>query len=265
MTDANRTETLDIQTRESNRPQENRVRQQEEQRRSQEQTLRPQQDGRHHDPEPTDPDTASDDGHREDTKRSGKGSYLREHPLAMLLLIIIAILAVGAGVYFWIEHLTWETTDDAQIDTHIASISPRVSGHIIKVYVEDGQPVHANDPLVDIDPTDYEVAVAQARANLADAEANVQAASSNVPITAVNTSQQIQMADAGVASAQAGISAAEKNYAAALANIRLSTANAAKAQADLERYKQLVAKDEISKQQYDQAVATAESTAATEI
>ena len=255
MADSNRTETLEV------RPQEKRLENESIQRQQRQETA-PQQQRTAHDEElePTDVDDESRD-HAKGSR--GRGNYLRQHPLAMLLLIVVAIVAVGAGVYFWIEQLTWETTDDAQVDAHIASISARISGHVVKAYVEDGQPVRANDPLVDIDPIDYQVALTQARANLSEAVANAQAAGSNIPIAAVSTSQQIQSSEAGVGSAEAGISGAEKNYAAAQANVRLAQANSVKAQSDLERYKQLVAKDEISKQQYDQAIASAEAAAAT--
>jgi membrane fusion protein (multidrug efflux system) len=256
MADSNRTETLEERPQEKRLENESLHRQQPRP----ETTLPQPRPGHDEELEPTD----ADDESRDVAKGSrGRGNYLRQHPLAMLLLIVVAIVAVGAGVYFWIESLTWESTDDAQVETHIASISARISGHVVKAYVEDGQPVRANDPLVDIDPTDYQVALTQARANLAEAVANAQAAGGNIPITAVNTSQQIQSSEAGVGSAEAGISAAEKNYAAAQANVRLAQANSVKAQSDLERYKQLVAKDEISKQQYDQAIAAAEAAAAT--
>jgi len=117
--------------------------------------------------------------------------------------------------------------------------------------------------LVEIDPADYEVAVAQARANYADAQAQAAAAGINVPITSVSTSSQVTGAQAGVSSAQAGIAAARQQLEAAKSQIVEAEANNTKAQSDLVRYKELIDKQEISQQQYDQAVASAHAAAAT--
>jgi membrane fusion protein (multidrug efflux system) len=57
-------------------------------------------------------------------------------------------------------------TEDARVAVHYASIAPRVAAPIVAVKVTDNQTVHAGDPLVQLDPRDYEVAVANARAIL---------------------------------------------------------------------------------------------------
>ncbi len=62
------------------------------------------------------------------------------------------------------------------------------------------------DVLVEIDPTDYQVALAQAQANLANAEATAQSLNITVPITSVNTSSQLQFTASGIEDARAGIS-----------------------------------------------------------
>jgi membrane fusion protein (multidrug efflux system) len=145
----------------------------------------------------------------------------------------------------------------------VNSVSARVSGHVLKLNVEDNQYVEKGTVLVEIDPADYEVAVAQARAVYADAQAQAAAAGINVPITSVSTSSQVSGAEAGVSSAQAGIAAARQQLEAAKSQIVEAEANNTKAQSDLVRYKQLIDKQEISEQQYDQAVASAQAAAAT--
>ena len=142
------------------------------------------------------------------------------------------------------------------------SISARISGHIIKLNIQDNQYVDAGTVLAEIDPTDYQVAVERAQADYNDARASAEAASVDVPITSVNTTSQLSSADADVANAQAGIRAARQQYEAAKANLQQAQANDVKAQNDLVRYKQLVDKQEISQQQYDQAVAAAKANAA---
>jgi membrane fusion protein (multidrug efflux system) len=180
------------------------------------------------------------------------------------LVFILASLAILAAVFFLWRYLgSYESTDDAQIDGHVNSVSARVGGHVLKLNVEDNQYVEKGTILVEIDPADYEVAVAQARAVYADAQAQAAAAGINVPIADVSTSSQVSGAQAGVSSAQAGIAAARQQLEAAKSQVIEAEANNTKAQNDLVRYKQLIDKQEISQQQYDQAVASAQAAAAT--
>jgi len=185
------------------------------------------------------------------------------NPRVRMALILGAIVVLVAGFFLWRYFTSYESTDDAQIDGHLNSISARVSGHVIKLLVEDNQYVEAGTPLVQIDPKDYQVALDRAQAYYADALANAQAAQVNVPLTNVNTTSQESAAQADVENARAGISAARQQYDAANAQMAEAEANNVKAQNDLVRYKQLVDKQEISQQQYDQAVATAKASAAT--
>jgi membrane fusion protein (multidrug efflux system) len=177
-------------------------------------------------------------------------------------LIIGGLVLVAAIFFLWRYFASYESTDDAQIDGHVNSVSARVSGHVAKLNVQDNQYVEQGMVLVEIDPADYEVAVAQARAEYADAKAQADAAGINVPITDVSSSSQVTGAQAGVSSAQAGINAAGEQFEAAKSQIAEADANNTKAQNDLVRYKQLIDKQEISQQQYDQAVDSAQSAAA---
>jgi len=167
-----------------------------------------------------------------------------------------------AAVVLWRHYAGWESTDDAQIDGHINPISPRVGGHVMSVKVENNQYVQAGAVLVELDPKDYQVALDRAQAEYANALATAEAAHVGVPITSVSTSSQVTTAQAEVENARASLAAAEKQYQAAQAKIEEAEANNAKAQSDLNRYKQLVGKEEISQQQYDQAVAAAKAGAA---
>jgi len=177
-----------------------------------------------------------------------------------VVIAIIVLLVVGFFAYRYFT--SYESTDDAQVDGHINSISARVSGHVIKLNVDDNQFVQAGTVLVEIDPTDFQVAFERAKADFADAQAAATAAGVTVPITAVDTSSQISATEADVNSARAGIQAAQQQYEAAKAKLQEAEANDVKAQNDLGRYRQLVDKQEISQQQYDQAVATARASAA---
>ena len=173
---------------------------------------------------------------------------------------IVVLLVVGFFAYRYFT--SYESTDDAQIDGHINSISARISGHVIKLNVQDNQMVHVGDVLVEIDPADYQVAYERAKADFQDAQAAAVAAGVTVPITSVNTESQISASEADVNSARAGIQVARQQYEAAKAQLQQALANDVKAQNDLGRYKQLVDKQEISQQQYDQAVAASKASAA---
>ena len=97
---------------------------------------------------------------------------------------------------------------------------------------------------------------------LADAQATAQALNINVPIASVNTDSQVSVYGSGRRKRPRGISVAQDQYDAAKAQLAESEANDVKAQNDLVRYKQLVEKQEISQQQYDQAVAAAKASSA---
>jgi len=183
-------------------------------------------------------------------------------PAFRIAIIIGAVVLLVVGIFVYRYLASYESTDDAQVDGHINSISPRVSGHVIKLNVEDNQYVQAGTVLVEIDPADYQVAYDKAKADFENAQAAAAAAGVNVPITDVSTSTQVSATEADVAGARAGITAAKQQSEAAKAELAQAEANNVKAQNDLGRYKQLVDKQEISQQQYDQAVAAAAASAA---
>ncbi|MFZ0761321.1 MAG: HlyD family secretion protein [Candidatus Sulfotelmatobacter sp.] len=175
----------------------------------------------------------------------------------MILIVLVA------GVFLWRYLSSYESTDDAQADVHLYPVSARVSGYVVRVNVDDNQWVEKGTVLVEIDPKDYEVAVAQAQASLANAEATAQSLNITVPITSVNTSSQLRFTASGIEDANAGVAAAEKQLAAAHSQLEAAEANDVRAQDDLHRYKLLVDKREVSQQIYDQALATAKSSTAT--
>jgi len=180
-----------------------------------------------------------------------------------LILGSVAVVVLVGGFFLWRYLSSYESTDDAQVDVHLYPVSPRISGYVIKVNVGDNVYVEKGTVLVEIDPTDYEVAVAQAKANLANAEATAQSLNINVPITSVSTESQLTFSQSDVENASAGIVAAEKQLAAAHAQLEQAQANDVKAQDDLQRYKLLVGKKEVAEQVYDQALAAAKASTAT--
>ncbi len=193
----------------------------------------------------------------------------RRRTRLLLLLLMVVVLAAG-GYWLWNYFSAYESTDDAQIDGHVDAISARITGHVSEVLVEDAQIVKPGDTLVRIDPRDYEIAVAQAKANLADAEASLQSSRKDVPIVSTNTASTLESARASRVNADAGLAAAQRQLDGAAAALETAQAQVTEAEAiykkdadDVERYRQLVVKDEIPKQLYDTTVQTAAADHAT--
>ena len=193
---------------------------------------------------------------------SHASEFFRERPRARMYLIIAALVVLAGAFFGWRYFSSYESTDDAQVDGHLMPISSRISGYVSKVNVNDNEYVQAGTVLVEIDPRDYQVAVDQARAQAANAEAIAHSMGIDVPVASVNTSSQVSTSEADVANAEAGITVAEQQLDAARAQLAQAQANDVKAQNDLARYKQLVDKQEISQQTYDQAVAAATASTA---
>jgi membrane fusion protein, multidrug efflux system len=195
-------------------------------------------------------------------KPAQRQSSFRLHPGAKWGLLVIGLVLVVGGILVWRYYSTHESTDDAQIDGDIYPISSRVNGHVIGVEVHNNEFVKEGTVLVRIDPTDYQVALDRAQADYATAVARAQASRVGVPITSVNSSSGISSAQARVEQARAAIGAAEKQSLEAQARVKQTQANYTRANSDLARYAQLIKKDEVSQQQYDHAMQTAEADAA---
>jgi membrane fusion protein (multidrug efflux system) len=178
---------------------------------------------------------------------------------------VVLVMVIAAGVWVWATSGR-VSTDDAQLDARVTQISSRVAGTVARVAVADNQLVEPGTVLIELDPRDYQVAVDKARAELADAEATAVAAQTSVPITSTTAASNITTAQGGIAQAQSGVAAAEKEVEAARARLvtaqarlREAEANAARAARDVERLRGLLAKDEISQQQFDTTSAGADA------
>ena len=111
-----------------------------------------------------------------------------------MVVLGLAVIVIAAGIYW--RSAAWESTDNAQIDGFVFPVSSRVSGYVTRVMVDDNQYVEAGTVLVQLDPKDYEVAVAIAQGKLANDEASAAALTTGVPITSTDTASQISTAQA---------------------------------------------------------------------
>jgi membrane fusion protein (multidrug efflux system) len=171
------------------------------------------------------------------------------------------VAAIAAGTVWWWSS-RWESTDDAQVDGHINPVSARISGQVTGVFMVDNQVVRTGTTLVQIDPTDYRVALERAEAEYAAAVAAATGASVSVPITATTSGSQVEAARARVEAARAGVVAAERQLEASRAQLREAEAASSRDQADRARYEALIATGVVSRQDYDQVVARATGAAA---
>jgi membrane fusion protein (multidrug efflux system) len=199
---------------------------------------------------------------RESATAPPPSHYKRSNARRNILIVVIVLIVLVGGLFLWRYLGSYESTDDAQVDAHLYPVSGRISGYVTKVNVDDNQYVQKGAVLVEIDPKDYEVAVEQAKANLASAEATAQSMNIDVPITTANTSSQLKFTASGVENAGAAIVNAENRVAAAHAQLEAAEANDVKAQDDIRRYKALLDKQEVAEQVYDQALATAKASTA---
>jgi len=195
-------------------------------------------------------------GQNQDQKKDEQDNPRQKSRRRFVIIFVVAILVIGAGLFYW--HSTfYEDTDDAQVNGHLIQVSSRIAGNVIRVPVEENQQVKAGDVIVELDPKDYETTVQQDEANLEAAEANLESARTNVPITTVNSGTNVSSAASVVSQASDEVLQAQHQLDADKAAVAQADANFIKAKLDVDRYTPLVQKDIISKQQFDQAVATA--------
>jgi len=180
-------------------------------------------------------------------------------PIVSSAAIVISALAL------WFLFGNSITTDDAQVDGYITTVAPRISGDVVKLWVNDNQEVHAGDPLIDIDPRDYEAAHDQAKAAYDVAMAEAQSAKVNISLTRETTASTKESSANQRLVSQADLTRSRTVYqqsATALldvakANLEAKRATNERAQADLKRYRPLLVTDDVSHFQFDAVEAAA--------
>jgi len=169
-----------------------------------------------------------------------------------VVLLILALLAAGA-VRWWLNSQGYESTDDAEIEGHLDSISTRISGTVtyINPTVENNRFVEAGTLLMELDPRDYAADLEHAKANLEAMTADAHSAQVTVPIVDANAFGQLHAAEAAKQEAGAAVDAEQANLVAARHKQQQDEAIHARAERDRVRYQALVEKHEISRSDYD--------------
>lgn len=152
-------------------------------------------------------------------------------PKTIKTALVLALLA-AAGFAYWRHALyPYENTNNAYLKAHITLISPKESGYVAKVLIEDNQQVKAGDLLVEINDRDFRARLAQAEAQLALEKAHVQTLENDKETQAARIRQQA-------------------------ANIAVSQADLDRASKDLKRFSNLAAAGAVSVQSQDAAEST---------
>ena len=194
----------------------------------------------------------------EDKNLIDRPEETRQKPRRRFIIIGVVAVLVVVGLLWWWHSTYYEDTDDAQVNGHLIQLSSRIAGHVQSVNVDENQYVEKGAVIAELDPRDFETAVQQDEANLESAEASYEAAKVNVPVIHISTGSTLTSAGVDVSSASAQVVQAQRQLEASQAGVQQAAANNTKSQLDLERYKPLVEKDVISKQQFDAAVAAAD-------
>ncbi len=180
------------------------------------------------------------------------GAWIKEHPMTTVLSLFLLLLLIVGGIYMTHRLNGYVNTDDAFIDGHTDPISARISGIVRAIYVENTTGVRKGQLLVELDPRDNQVAKEQASAQYEQAKAATRAQSPNVPITAIDQSTRVVNQDFNTLNAEANVAASEERARAAIADLHQAEANQANAAREEERYRLLVEREEVSREQYDQ-------------
>lgn len=167
-------------------------------------------------------------------KESGKSKS------SLRFALVFALLVVAAGIFGWIkyQHAQYhEETDDAQIETNISPVIPRVSGYIREIRVSDNQLVKKGDTLLIIDDRDLKIKILEAQAALSAAKNNVSLANAGLPVVRAN------------------VSTSESNVNTIDAQIEAAMVTHWRAENDFKRFENLVKDHSITQQQFEQALA----------
>ena len=186
----------------------------------------------------------------------------RSSAIKRLIAGAVLLVAIIAGLLYWLHARHFETTDDAAIDGHFAALSTRIAGTVTYVNpdVENNHTVAAGTLLLELDPRDYEAELEHARANLETKEAEARVAQIGVPIAEASAYSNLHLAEASKQEAIEDVGAAQAELLTAQHRVQLDEAVASRAERDRVRYKNLVEKREISRSFFDARETEAAST-----
>ncbi len=155
---------------------------------------------------------AEDKRKQEDAERKQEQRRQRARPFVRIGMVVILVGLIAGGLYYWQSTKDIQTTDDAYTDGRAVTISPRVTGQVVSLDVNDNQFVHRGDPLIHIDARQYEASLEQAQGQLAASQGQLAAATRGFEVAKVNFPARLQQAQAQLKDAQANLYKAQTDY-----------------------------------------------------
>jgi membrane fusion protein (multidrug efflux system) len=136
----------------------------------------------------------------------------KTRPWVRLGMVVVLVGLIGGGIYYYLSTRNIESTDDAYTDGRAITIAPHVSGYVVSLDVNDNQYVRQGDPLIHIDPRDYEAALEQAQGQLDAARGQLAASQKGFAVAQVTFPARLQQAQAQLKDAQANLFKAQTDY-----------------------------------------------------
>src|SRR6201996_8290561 len=149
----------------------------------------------------------------DDSKAAAREETRQKRRPTVLIIggIVLTVLAIG-GLYYWLSTRGIEDTDDAYTDGRAITIAPQVSGLVMSLDVNDNQFVKQGQPLIHIDPRQYQIDREQAEGALATAKAQYQGQQFGLAVAQKNFPAQLEQAKAQLENAQANRAKAQADY-----------------------------------------------------
>lgn len=155
---------------------------------------------------------SAEDQRKREAESRHEASRRAARPWVRLGMVVVLVVLIAGGIWYWLSTKDLESTDDAYTDGRAIAISSHVTGTVFSLDVNDNQFVHAGDPLIHIDPRDYEAALEQARGQLAAAEGQLAGTQRAYEIGRVNFPARLQQAQAQLKDAEANLFKAQTDY-----------------------------------------------------
>jgi membrane fusion protein (multidrug efflux system) len=172
---------------------------------------------------------------------------------ALIVLPLLAALAVGAGGSVYLLGRGHQTTNDAQIEGHVASVAARVTGQVQEVLVNDNQSVRAGDVLVVLDDHDLNARLAAARADLSAMLAQRHAAETELAVTRASADSNLAIARGGIEQAAAVEGTTRASIDRAQADVSAAESRSRLAELELQRAQTLAQAGTLSQSELDLA------------
>lgn len=186
----------------------------------------------------------------------------KKSPKARIVFAALTLAAATAGTGAWAAGRGKESTDDAFVEGHVASVAARIPGQVARVLVKDNQLVEVGTVLVELDDRDAKGRLKSMEADLMTARAALSVAETQLALTEKNADANLRQARGGVVQASAMAGSSRAGIDQAKADVDAAESRRALAELDLRRSEKLAADGSVAqadldarKAAHDQAVA----------